>query len=518
MAKQKQTPPSTNTSKVTTTDNFDQGGVDSLIEFEVFIGGDRLDSRGNPTRLAEAELDQIVESYNPASFRAPIIVSHNTNGVPDNEIVESELAFGEVFSLRRVGNRLKAACKRIAPKLVNWIQDGQILDRSISVYRPHSAHNPTPGKWHLRHVAMLGKSAPAVKGQEPLSKGFEPLMLSEFFAFEEDGEEVDTAEFWCHCSPIPDALSQVREHLIESQGREAADKTVSAAMVKAAHADAERTSKLFGEVMRLRAELREVAEEVKNLAQDADYEDGSHQIDGGDNHAEMMGSLRSLHSQFAELQDQLDAYHNSVQESDDEIPPTEDLPSPDFGEDGIDMGDDIPTPGDDSMDENLQVIDDQKTQIEYQEQQIEDLQSQIQAFQEQAEALQAERRKEAVQYFVSGLNLPEAVTSPRTLNFMGGESGEMDLVSFMTALGEDELVFFKDLLTGLVQIAETPSPSFEEEAGTPDTYTPPSVNMMLPDGVGVDPESLKFHEMAIAYQDAHNCDYDVAFTAVGAQA
>ena len=46
----------------------------------------------------------------------------------------------------------------------DYVKNGLYKKVSASFYSPESKINPEPGKWSLRHVAMLGAQPPAVKG------------------------------------------------------------------------------------------------------------------------------------------------------------------------------------------------------------------------------------------------------------------------------------------------------------------------------------------------------------------
>ncbi|HEY9835417.1 MAG TPA: hypothetical protein V6D27_00755 [Vampirovibrionales bacterium] len=185
-------------------------------DFEIFQGGTRTSSDGRKIHFSNRDLDEIVETYDPRNFRAPLILSHNTFARSDRELAESELAFGVVQRVVRDGNSLRAFCDPIAPEVSQWIKEGRIVDRSASFYPPDSPSNPTPGKWSLRHVALLGRTPPAVKGMSALS-------LAEIFdddggeALEFKGYEMNTQ------TVIADFFRGVRDFLIESQGLEFAD-------------------------------------------------------------------------------------------------------------------------------------------------------------------------------------------------------------------------------------------------------------------------------------------------------
>jgi hypothetical protein len=140
-----------------------------MVEIEILRKGQAVSSNGTEVDLNDELLDQVVESYNPTNFKAPLIVSHNTGGQDDASLAESELAYGFPVALKRVGDRVRAVFDKVSPQFVQWNRDGRLLGISPSLYPPTAPANPTPGRWSLRHIAGLGASPPAIKGLSPLA-------------------------------------------------------------------------------------------------------------------------------------------------------------------------------------------------------------------------------------------------------------------------------------------------------------------------------------------------------------
>jgi hypothetical protein len=135
------------------------------------------------------DLQQVVDTYNPDYFKAPLIVSapaHNTNGFSDGELWKSQLAFGFPETLKLVGNKLFAGFKTLSPKIPEWVREGAILGFSASLYPPLNPFNPYPGNWSLRHVAGCGADPPSIKGQTPPELA-EPLANFANYAEDQDG-------------------------------------------------------------------------------------------------------------------------------------------------------------------------------------------------------------------------------------------------------------------------------------------------------------------------------------------
>jgi hypothetical protein len=155
---------------------------------EIFKPGSHTSSSGLSRRYPQGELQQVVETYDPNYFKAPLIVSHDTAGYADDELHATKLAYGFPEKLKVEGGRLWAGFKNIAPKFKEWVRNGQILGVSSSFYLPDSVHNPYPGKLSLRHVAGCGADVPAIKGMAPIELCEGTIELSEFADYEEEQE------------------------------------------------------------------------------------------------------------------------------------------------------------------------------------------------------------------------------------------------------------------------------------------------------------------------------------------
>jgi hypothetical protein len=86
---------------------------------------------------------------------------------------------------------------------------------SASFYTPTAPNNPTPGKWHLRHVGLLGAVPPAVKGLRALS-----------FAEAEEGV-VTFGDLPGYVGlDIARMFRRLRDWLIEKEGADVADRVL----------------------------------------------------------------------------------------------------------------------------------------------------------------------------------------------------------------------------------------------------------------------------------------------------
>ena len=146
-----------------------------LKEVNIFKAGLQTAESGMSREFTLSELDEIVSSYDPLAHEAPIRIGHE-----DNDKVP---AWGWVKGLIRKGEDLYAKID-FSPLAKDFIKNGLYRKVSASFYSPASKINPHPGKWSLRHVALLGAQPPAVKGL----KGF---------AYEES-----TGECWSFSSEL----------------------------------------------------------------------------------------------------------------------------------------------------------------------------------------------------------------------------------------------------------------------------------------------------------------------------
>lgn len=139
-----------------------------IREVNIFKAGTQTSAQGITREFTKGDLSQIAQSYDPGVHEAPIRIGHE-----DNDKVP---AWGWVKGVKLKGDELYAEID-FSPLAEDYIKNGLYKKVSASFYSPESKINPEPGKWSLRHVALLGAQPPAVKGL----KGF---------AYEEHAEGV----------------------------------------------------------------------------------------------------------------------------------------------------------------------------------------------------------------------------------------------------------------------------------------------------------------------------------------
>lgn len=126
-----------------------------IKEVHIFKAGKQTSAQGVTREFTVGDLKEIASSYKPDVHEAPIRIGHE-----DNDKVP---AWGWVKGVKVKGDQLFAEID-FSPMAEEYIKNGLYKKVSASFYSPDSKINPEPGKWSLRHVALLGAQPPAVKG------------------------------------------------------------------------------------------------------------------------------------------------------------------------------------------------------------------------------------------------------------------------------------------------------------------------------------------------------------------
>jgi hypothetical protein len=228
-------------------------GKKKPLMMEVFRTGTHTSSEGHEMRFTNQMVDEAIASHNNEVFRVPLIVSHETSGIPDGHLPDSKLAFGVVDHFKRVGSKVYAVFKKYSDKVKSWIADGQVHSISSSFYLPEARTNPHPGKLSFRHIALLGSEPPAVKGMaapELAEQGVfaysssdegsvsfsSPACAAVTYALvgapwqpPDDNDDDENSPF----AAVATALSGLRDMLIAENGVEAGESTIPAETIRA---------------------------------------------------------------------------------------------------------------------------------------------------------------------------------------------------------------------------------------------------------------------------------------------
>ncbi len=131
---------------------------------DICRAGTWRDMQGHDVRLDEDRLDRIVATH-AAADSAPVVIGHPETDAP---------ALAWIDGLRRIGDRLQAKLRDIAPAFREAVEAGRYSGRSIALQGDT-----------LRHVGFLGGRAPAVPGLVPTRFAAAPETV---VAFTDDGD------------------------------------------------------------------------------------------------------------------------------------------------------------------------------------------------------------------------------------------------------------------------------------------------------------------------------------------
>lgn len=206
-----------------------------MLKIPILKHGTFTDANHQSVTIDQTVTQQVVATYDPSHFRAPLILSHNIPEGEDDRSIENhpELSFGAPDSLEESEGRVWAVFSKLAPKFKEFWKNGQILGFSSSLYPPNYPGNPYGNRWSLRHVAALGSSPPAIKGLG------EPIGLSEHGLPENTqpitaianydmtiGLSTPEIPYIELAMPIVNMMRRMREKLIEDSTIEKADAVI----------------------------------------------------------------------------------------------------------------------------------------------------------------------------------------------------------------------------------------------------------------------------------------------------
>lgn len=170
-----------------------------------FRAGSHVDSHGRAVEFSEADLAASIAGYDPALYRAPLVIGHPKDNGP---------AYGWVKSLAfNAQGEAAAVPEHVHTEFAEGVAARTWYPRSASWYAPQDPRNPKPGIYYLRHIGFLGAQPPAIKGLSDI----------EF----DDGADVLEIEFSDYGHQIGAGLwRRLRDWLIGERGLETADKVI----------------------------------------------------------------------------------------------------------------------------------------------------------------------------------------------------------------------------------------------------------------------------------------------------
>lgn len=139
--------------------------------FQIFRTGVHTGMSGATLAFSKQDLEYIAAGYSKARMRAPLVLGHPPDNIPE---------FGEVNALFVTGDALYAEAS-VSDNLIGMVRAGLYRNVSPSLITPTSPNNKTPGAYYLRAVGFLGAHPPAVKGMAApsFSEGCGSLNFSE---------------------------------------------------------------------------------------------------------------------------------------------------------------------------------------------------------------------------------------------------------------------------------------------------------------------------------------------------
>ncbi len=185
-----------------------------MRRIHIFKAGQQTAMSGLQLNFSEGDLAAAAAAYDPALHEAPLVVGHPKADLP---------AYGWVKSLSADGVGLFAEPHQVNAEFAELVQAGAYKKVSAAFYTPDHPNNPAPGAYYLRHVGFLGAQPPAVKGL----KGIEFAEDEQCVEIELEFSEAPEQLLWA-TEGLVSLMRTLRDHLIEKEGAEAADKVLPA--------------------------------------------------------------------------------------------------------------------------------------------------------------------------------------------------------------------------------------------------------------------------------------------------
>lgn len=149
-----------------------------IKKVHIFRVGDTIDSKEQSHYYSLQDLQQIADSYDRSVHEAPIVWGHDSDKAWGRRLNrESQLANGWIIKLYVIDESLYADIE-VDENTYEAIKSKQLKKRSVAFYPPQSSHNPKPGQFYVRHLALLGSEPPAIKGLDDIVIFSESLVYS----------------------------------------------------------------------------------------------------------------------------------------------------------------------------------------------------------------------------------------------------------------------------------------------------------------------------------------------------
>jgi len=117
--------------------------------------GSFTDMHGQAVEVTAELLAQLAASYDPLVHRAPLVIGHPQTNSP---------AFGWLERVTATDAGLFGTPTRVDPAFAAAVRDARYPHRSLSFWPAGHPGSPVPGQPYIRHLGVLGATAPAIPG------------------------------------------------------------------------------------------------------------------------------------------------------------------------------------------------------------------------------------------------------------------------------------------------------------------------------------------------------------------
>ena len=135
-----------------------QLNMGDLRRLEIFRAGQHQDENGSIDAYSVDDIQQMAESFDP-KLSCPLAIGHVDSASP---------AYGWAKRVWVEGDRLYADIGECVDTVKRWLKNKFYNKVSIEVFPPDHLSNPSPGKWHLARICLLGAAPPAIAGGPPV--------------------------------------------------------------------------------------------------------------------------------------------------------------------------------------------------------------------------------------------------------------------------------------------------------------------------------------------------------------
>ncbi|GBL46230.1 phage protein [Sulfuriferula multivorans] len=176
-----------------------------LKPIHFFRAGRHTDMAGRAIEFSQADLDAAAVAYDPAVYRAPIVVGHPQLDAP---------AYGWVDKVASDADGLHAQPVDVEAQFADLVRAKRYRHVSGSFFPPAHPRNPVPGAYYLKHIGFLGAAAPAIRGLKQVE-------------FADDDADLVTVEFAdAPAYPVASLFRSLRDWMIEKFDLATADQVI----------------------------------------------------------------------------------------------------------------------------------------------------------------------------------------------------------------------------------------------------------------------------------------------------